>query len=185
MAVARLTAPAGVAIKHATREDAARVGALGARLFVQAYGPTHPEPELSRYLARSFAVRTLEAELETPGTSVLVAQERSGRDIGYAYLRATAIGAPQGVRGTSPLEIARFYVDEAWHGRGVAQALMAACVADARARGADALWLQVWTQASRPLAFYRRMGFEVVGRTTFAFGDRLDDDHVMLRRLDP
>ena len=30
---------------------------LGARLFAETYGPTHPEPELSRYLARSFAVK--------------------------------------------------------------------------------------------------------------------------------
>ena len=180
-----MTTPLGTAIVRATPDDAARVAALGARLFTQAYGPTHPEPELSRYLARSFAVEPLAAELADDGTTVLVAHDDAGRDIGYACLRTTPSAVPEGVHGTHPVEVTRFYVDEAWHGRGVAQALMAACVTEARARGADVLWLQVWTLAMRPQAFYRRVGFEVVGRTTFAFGERLDDDDVMLRRLDP
>jgi hypothetical protein len=41
----------------------------------------------------------------------------------------------------------------------------------------------VWQEAARPIAFYRHAGFEVVGTTTFSFGDRLDDDFVMARRL--
>jgi tRNA (guanine37-N1)-methyltransferase len=60
---------------------------------------------------------------------------------------------------------------------------MAACAAEARRRGADALWLAVWQQAARPLAFYRRQGFAIVGTTTFAFGDRVDADYVMARSL--
>jgi len=44
-------------IRRATVDDAEKMAALGARLFAQAYGETHPEPELSRYLARSFQLR--------------------------------------------------------------------------------------------------------------------------------
>jgi len=44
-------------IRRATVDDAATMAALGARLFAEAYGETHPEPELSRYLARSFRSR--------------------------------------------------------------------------------------------------------------------------------
>ena len=39
-------------IRPCTPRDAAPISALAAKLFIQAYGPTHPEPELSRYLAR-------------------------------------------------------------------------------------------------------------------------------------
>jgi ribosomal protein S18 acetylase RimI-like enzyme len=88
-----------------------------------------------------------------------------------------------GVPGQRPVEIVRFYVDAAWHGSGVAAALTAACEGEARRRGADARWLSVWQEAPRPLAFYRRAGFEIVGTATFAFGDRLDDDFLIARRL--
>lgn len=162
--------------------EAGRLAATGARLFAQAYGPTHPEPELSAYLARAFAPARLAAELADPGRCALVA-ESGGRWIGYAYLHESADSWPRGVPGQRPVEIVRFYVDAGWHGRGVAPALMAACEDEARRRGADALWLAVWQPAARPVAFYRRAGFEVVGTATFAFGDRLDDDWVMARRL--
>lgn len=52
---------------------------------------------------------------------------------------------------------------------------------EARRWGTDVLWLGVWQQAARPLAFYRRAGFAVVGATTFHVGDRVDVDHVMAR----
>jgi ribosomal protein S18 acetylase RimI-like enzyme len=162
--------------------EAGRLAAIGAHLFTQAYGPTHPEPELSAYLARAFAPARLAAELAEPGRRALVA-ESGGRWIGYAYLHESVAGWPGGVPGHRPAEIVRFYVDTGWHGRSVAAALMAACEDEARRRGADALWLGVWQQAARPIAFYRRAGFEVVGTATFAFGDRLDDDWVMARRL--
>lgn len=163
-------------------DEAGRLGQIGARLFTEAYGPTHPEPELGIYLAREFAPARLAAELADPGRRALVV-ENDGEWIGYAYLRESAEGWPRGVPGRRPVEIVRFYVDARWHGRGVAPALMAACADEARRRGADALWLSAWQEAPRALAFYRRAGFEVVGTATFTFGDRLDDDFVMARRL--
>jgi ribosomal protein S18 acetylase RimI-like enzyme len=83
--------------------------------------------------------------------------------------------------GTKGLEIVRLYVDAGWHGQGVAQMLVAASEAEARARGADVVWLSAWQQAARPLAFYRRSGFTTVGVSTFKFGDRLDQDFLMAK----
>jgi len=172
-------------IRHATGADASRLASIGARLFTQAYGPTHPEPELSRYLARCFDVGVVSEALADDGTTFLLACDAAGADIGYAWLHETKDVPPNGVVGRRPLEIVRFYVDEPWHGRGVAQALMAACVADARGREVDVMWLATWQPAARAQAFYGRMGFEIVGTTTFLFGDVLEDDFVMARRVDP
>lgn len=163
--------------------EAAQLSRLAARLFQEAYGPTHPEPTLSTYLAESFAPERLGAELSSPGVRVILAEDAAGRPIGYAHLRETEQPAPAGVPGERPVEIVRFYVDSAWHGRGVAQALMDACVAEGARRGAGVLWLSAWQQAARALAFYRRAGFAVVGTTTFRFGERIDDDFLMARRL--
>jgi diamine N-acetyltransferase len=110
-------------------------------------------------------------------------EDGAGAAVGYAHLRATTGPAPAGVVGARPWELLRFYVDAAWHGRGPGHALMAACVAEARRRGADVLWVQAWQRAGRALAFYRRHGFVVVATAKFPFGDRFDDDFIMVRRL--
>jgi ribosomal protein S18 acetylase RimI-like enzyme len=73
----------------------------------------------------------------------------------------------------------RFYFDQAWVGRGLAQPLMAAVKAAAIRRGAAFLWLTVWERNPRAIAFYRKSGFGVVGSTTFEVGNDRQQDWVM------
>jgi ribosomal protein S18 acetylase RimI-like enzyme len=74
-------------------------------------------------------------------------------------------------------------VRRAHHGRGVAQALMASVVGEARALGATALWLGVWERNARAIAFYRKCGFERRGEHPFLLGRDLQTDWVMSRPL--
>jgi GNAT superfamily N-acetyltransferase len=169
-------------IRKCTAADAATIASLGSRLFVQSYGPTHPEPEQSRYLARAYSVEVITAAIEGKGSSVFVAEDPDGTAIGYAHLAATD-ELPDGVQSKYAFEIVRFYVDAARQGRGVGAALMKTCCDVAKKNGADVIWLQTWTQASWAIGFYERMGFTVVGKRPFYFGERVDRDHVMARAL--
>jgi ribosomal protein S18 acetylase RimI-like enzyme len=81
------------------------------------------------------------------------------------------------------MEIVRFYVDRPWHGRGVAQTLMAAAASMARAAGARTLWLGVWERNERAIAFYRKSGFADVGTKIFVLGTDHQRDLVLARPL--
>jgi GNAT superfamily N-acetyltransferase len=48
-----------------------------------------------------------------------------------------------------PAEIHRIYVDEQWHGRGIAQELMSQVLAAAVRGNADHVWLGVWENSLR------------------------------------
>jgi ribosomal protein S18 acetylase RimI-like enzyme len=172
----------GFSIRQCTLDDAATLSALSARLFTETYGPTHPEPELSRYLARSFAVDGIRAAIAEDGVAMLVAEDPEGCAIAYSYIR-TSPDPPAGVSGHRVFEIVRFYVDGAFQGRGAGAALMQESVAETKRRGADTVWLQVWSEAPWAIGFYERMGFTVVGAATFYFGEQIGDDHVMARSL--
>ena len=89
--------------------------------------------------------------------------------------------APVALDGRFALEISRFYVDRPWHGRGLARVLMSACIAEARSRGADALWLLVYQDNARAVAFYEKSGFRRAGTQPFKLGSRVDQDWVMVR----
>jgi len=80
--------------------------------------------------------------------------------------------------------VVRFCVDRPWHGRGLAQTLMAATADTARAAGGSTLWLGVWERNGRAIAFYRKCGFEDVGTHSFVLGDDHQRDRVLVRRLD-
>lgn len=182
------TAVGANVIRRASPGEARAVAGLGARLFREAYGPTHPEPTLSRYLAESFGLASVERILTDPDATLLVVEGASSDGfVGYAHLR---MGAPdassstvltRALPGQRPLEIVRFYIGAEHHGRGLALALMSACDAEARARGADVLWLQAWQEAGRAVAFYEKAGLRRIGTTVFHFGERVDHDFVMAR----
>ena len=155
---------------------------LAARLFTEAYGPTHPEPELSRYLARSFSVDKVQNEIAADDVAMFVAEEESSRPIGYAFLRKTT-ELPEGVTSRNSFEVVRFYVDASAQGRGVGAALMQQCFSESRNRGADTIWLQVWKEAPWAIGFYQRMGYTPVGSAAFYFGEQIGDDHIMSRIL--
>jgi diamine N-acetyltransferase len=177
--MATRTAP-DFAIRRCASTDAAMLAELGARLFAEAYGPTHPEPELSRYLARSFSVESVRDAIASANVRMFVAEDFSGRPIGYAFLRRTN-ELPDGVNSSNSFEVVRFYVEAAAQGRGVGAALMEECFEESRRRGADTVWLQVWKQAPWAVGFYERMGFTAVGSAPFYFGDQIGDDHIMSR----
>ena len=169
-------------IRRCTVNDAATMASLAARLFTETYGPTHPEPELSRYLARSFSIEGIREAIADDGVTMLIVEDPKGSTIAYAYLRSSA-DPPSGVDGVRAFEIVRFYVDGAAQGRGVGAALMDKCFDDAKGRGADVVWLQVWKEAPWAVGFYARMGFSVVGSAPFYFGDQVGDDHIMAKSL--
>ena len=132
------------------------------------------------YLAGNSAPERPAAELRDPGIVTLLAED--GRRLaGYSQLWEGE--APDCVLGASPIEIRRFYVDRAWQGRGIAQALMMATLEQAMARGARTVWLAVWERNLRAQAFYRKCGFDDCGAKEFVLGRDRQTDRVMVRAL--
>jgi ribosomal protein S18 acetylase RimI-like enzyme len=68
-------------------------------------------------------------------------------------------------------------------GRGVAQELMQAVLAEAQRRRGATLWLAVWERNDRAQAFYRKCGFVDVGSQPFMLGTDRQTDRVMSRPL--
>jgi len=169
-------------IRRCTREDAEAIASLGARLFVEAYGPTHPEPERSRYLAKAYSIDVISEAIECGGSSVFVVEDSPGAPIAYAHMVSTT-EFPPGYEGRRAFEIVRFYVDGAHQGQGIGAMLMSHCCDVARRAGADVIWLQTWSQASWAIGFYLRLGFKIAGSKPFYFGERVDEDHVMALSL--
>jgi len=170
-----------VRIRPATGADAAALAALAARTFRETYTGLHDPGELAAYLARAFGPERQAAELADPASPYLLA-EADGALVGFAWLRFGP--SPACAALPDPVEIARFYVAREWHGRGVAQALMAAALAEARRRGARSAWLGVWQQNARAIAFYRKAGFTVIGTMTWEHYSEPQDDWVMALDLD-
>ena len=172
---------------RSTPENAALLADLAERLFRETYAPDHDSPDVEIYVRTAFGRNRQQAELAQPGAvTLLVRSPEQDAPLGYVQLRPAPLpaeaAAHTGVYGPA-MEISRFYVDRRWHGRGVAQQLMAACIGDAERRHARAVWLAVWEHNHRAIAFYERQGFRQAGMQPFQFGNSPELDPVMVRVL--
>lgn len=177
-----------IQVRYATLSDAARLSEFGAMTFREAFEADNTPHDMARYLAETFTPERQAAELADPAGAVLLASHlgASGEAdaaelLGYAHLVSGP--APEAVQGPAPIELRRFYVARAWHGRGVAQALMDAALEAARARDALTLWLGVWERNPRAVAFYAKYGFRRVGEHTFVLGEDEQTDWLLARSL--
>jgi ribosomal protein S18 acetylase RimI-like enzyme len=87
------------------------------------------------------------------------------------------------IEGLAPAELQRFYVAPAHHGRGVADALMRQALASLGRDRLAAVWLSVYSENSRAIAFYKKWGFHVVGTQEVLVGADRQKDFLMRRDL--
>jgi ribosomal protein S18 acetylase RimI-like enzyme len=168
-------------IRTATCEDAPALAEFAERSFRETFGCDNVESDMAQYVAHAFGDETQRAELADSRRVVLLA-EIGGVIAGYAQLMNDS--APDDIVMERPvIEIERFYVAHEWHGRGIAQQLMA-CATEAAIRAdAATLWLAVWERNPRAMAFYRKSGFVDVGSRLFLLGSDRQTDRVMSRLL--
>jgi diamine N-acetyltransferase len=152
---------------------------LAERTFRDAFGAVNRPSDMDTYCLQAFSTATQAAEIADPSIETLLVTDPQGATIGYAQLRASPV--PLEITGPAPIELARFYVERAWHGGGIAQRLMESIIDAARARRAKTLWLGVWERNHRALAFYRKAGFVDVGAHEFRLGTDIQTDRLMAR----
>ena len=174
------TRPA-VQVTPASSADAARLAAFGRRAFHAAFAAGNDPADLDAYLSSAYTRDVQARELAHPAITTLLAQDAEGVLLAFAQIRRAEV--PECVDDPASLELWRFYVDQAWHGRGVAAALMAAVLDEAQRLGAVTLWLGVWERTPRAKAFYAKHGFAPVGKHIFVVGNDPQTDEIWQRTL--
>jgi GNAT superfamily N-acetyltransferase len=174
-----VTPPPGLGFRRATVADAALLADLASRTFAAAFRAGNSPEDLALHLETHYTPAVMREELAHPGCDTIFALV-SGAPVGYAQLfdRAPPIDL-----GPETRMLHRFYLDPAWIGRGVAGPLMGVVRDSARGQGARSLWLTVWQENPRAIAFYRRSGFTIRGETTFVVGTDPQRDWIMVCAL--
>lgn len=177
-----MSAVADLAFRLADAADAPALAEFMARNFIAAYGHCSTPDNIAAAVAEHYGIAAQQRQLADADRCNLLAVAGDGRIAGHAQLRFGQ-AAPEPVSPLPAAELARFYVDTAWHGRGIAQAMMTEVRARATGRGAAALWLSVWQEQPQAIRFYEKEGFRIAGALVFVVGDDPKDDWLMVRAL--
>jgi ribosomal protein S18 acetylase RimI-like enzyme len=167
-------------IREAIDRDASRLAELAERTFRNTFADMNRAEDIDLHCRTHYGKEMQAAEIRDPDRTTLVC-EMDERLVGYGQLRWTK--APACIVASRPAEIQRLYVEHAWHGKGVAQALMDSLMSYAVAGSADVLWLGVWERNPRAISFYAKSGFSVVGDHVFVLGGDPQRDLVLAMQL--
>jgi len=165
-----------IAVRAATIVDAEGLSRLAAATFALGC-PADTDPKhLDEFIATELKPERFREFLADRAVTILLA-ETEGELAGFTML-VSECAHPQ-IAAERPIELRKFYVGPAHHGRGVAQALMRAAAPQFDKH--DVAWLSVFSGNERAIAFYKKWGFEVVGTHYFNVGGDPQKDFVMRR----
>lgn len=178
--VDNITMDESITIRTASLEDAQAIVSLGIRTFRDTFDDVNTPENMMRYLNQTFTVKKISEEIREPGSLFLLA-ERGEEIIGYARVRNSQ--TPVELKHFKSLEIERLYADKRFLGKRVGYLLMSQCIQFAEDNGYEVVWLGVWENNERAIAFYRKWQFERFGEHTFMLGDDAQIDWLMKKHL--
>ena len=170
-------------VRRATVDDAETLAALATIIFRDTFAHENDPENLAGYLALAFAPDTIRREIADKNALffLAIAPQGTGNAIGCAKVRFAPDDAPPCVMGESLAEISRFFVASAWHGTGVADLLMNACLNAVEEEAAAIVYLGVFPSNKRAIRYYEKRGFHIVGESVFVVGKEPQKDMIMAR----
>lgn len=163
--------------RRATPADAPALAELGRRTFVETFGHLYRPEDLAAFL-RSHDEEKWASDLADPALAVRIA-EQDGVAAGYAKVGPLSLPVETA---RAAAELRQFYILKPFQGAGLAAPMMQWVLDEARGRGAEELYLSVYTENHRARRFYDRYGFVFVAPYAFMVGEQADEDLIM--RLD-
>ncbi len=166
-----------VTICRAEVADAAELAEFAARTFEETYSVENKLEDMRAHVDANFGPSQQAAELSDPSVTTILSRS-SGELVAYAQIRRST--PPSCVTHAAPIELHRFYVDRKAHGSGLASRLMGAVHQAAHELEGRHIWLGVWKQNARAIAFYKKVDFIDVGSTIFMVGPDRQVDRVLV-----
>ncbi|MBV1690453.1 GNAT family N-acetyltransferase [Novosphingobium sp. G106] len=168
-------------LRDATAADIPALSALGSDSFVVKFGDMYRPEDLAAFLDETHSHDALAQELAHAERRYRLA-EIDGALAGYCKL-AIPSSLAEHHDAARPIEIKQLYTAPDLTGKGIGAALMDWAMAEARAYGADAIQLSVWSGNTDAQRFYARYGFAKVADIEFWVGEQCDEEFLFALNL--
>jgi ribosomal protein S18 acetylase RimI-like enzyme len=148
--------------------------------FYETFAAVNTEEDMRQYLEESLGTERLTQELSEPSSEFYFAKS-DNKLIGY--LKLNLKDAQTVNEDENALEIERIYLFKAFHGSSLGQQVFNFALQRARVINAPFIWLGVWEENPRAIAFYTKNGFVKFGQHAFILGQDEQTDILMKLKL--
>ena len=168
-------------IEKAKQSDAKIIAEIGRQTFFESHSHCCEPKDFEIYLNESFSLSRVQSELGDPRNIfhlIYVDNDLAG----YSKFIPNFKNATYNRDNVAKLE--RIYVLEKFFDKRIGSRLFKFLLNEAKEHHQVGMMLQVWVENHRAIEFYKRMGFKVVGETTFRLSPtRANPNHLMFLEL--
>jgi len=170
-----------ISVRVADTADAELIAGLSRETFYKAFGPANTKHDMDKFMNEVFTHERLMAELHLPDNIFLLAY---ADEVVAGYVRLRDKNIPEtSLYTNNVIEVARIYTDTSQIGKGIGSVLMNECIAIAKSKKRDYMWLGVWENNFKAISFYERFGFKKFGEHDFILGNDVQTDWLMALKL--
>ncbi len=144
--------------------------------FVTAFEVQNNPDDFWTYVNRAFSLETLQKQLEDPCAHFYFIYEN---DVLAGYFKLNEPPSQSDLRLKHSIELERFYMLEQFQGKGLGSRVFQQILALAKSKAAKELWLGVWEENTRAIAFYERLGLYRFDTHSYWIGNDEQTDHLM------
>jgi ribosomal protein S18 acetylase RimI-like enzyme len=169
-----------IKIRNVSIDEVEQLQAISRSTFVQTFAEHNSEADMAAYLETSYSLEKLTNELNNPFSEFYFACIHE-QIVGYLKIN---IGSAQTEnKDANAFEIERIYVDQAYLGKKIGQLLFEKAIDLAKVKKASYVWLGVWEENHRALAFYKKNGLLPFDKHIFKLGNDEQTDIMMKLQL--
>lgn len=168
-----------ISIRTFEEQEANLLADISRTSFFQTFAPDNTEENMSMFLQHQFTAERIMLEMGQPGNTHVLALYNN-EPAGYVFLKQRSHPL---LESWAALEISRIYCLQAFQGKGVGKSMMEYSIELANQLQLDTLWLAVWKENAKALAFYKSFGFQIFGETDFMLGKDLQKDWLMCMKV--
>ncbi len=163
-------------IRSVESEEMETLQQLSISTFYETFGVGSNEEDTRKYIGEAFSVSQLTKEFQHPKSAFFFV-EYEGEVAGYLKLNEDEAQTETNL--TEGLEIQRIYIQEKFQGKGIGRFLMENSKKIAQQKRKTFVWLGVWEENVKAIAFYTKNGFEIFDEHIFMLGDDAQRDVLM------
>jgi ribosomal protein S18 acetylase RimI-like enzyme len=167
-------------ISKVTTNEVELLRAISVQTFTETFAQQNSENDMQKYVSENLSIEQLTKELNTVDSSFYFLKLNS--DIS-GYLKLNRGNAQTELKNTNALEIERIYIKKEFQGKNFGAMLLLKSIDIAIAFKLQYIWLAVWEQNLKAIAFYKKNSFVQFDTHTFKLGDDEQIDIMMKMNL--
>ena len=157
-----------ISVKQATVSDTRVILKTAVQSFLESHGHSASAKDINAYIDLKFTEEALAQELSDPD-NIFHLLYFNEQPTGYSKI---IFNTPhEAIEDKNVTKLERLYLLEAFYGKGLGTVLFDFIIDLSKEEKQAGIWLQVWTENKRAVAFYKKSGFVVKAETFFKISE--------------